>query len=74
MFIADSIKEAPMHPNLIWQLAKIHQAEALKEAAERQTRRSAEDNRPNGQDSRLIIMFATSILVVIPLVWMFAAG
>lgn len=64
-----------MHPNLTWQLAKIRQTEALKEAAERRTHRNGVDDHSNGQDSRLIMAFATSsILVVIPLVWRFAAG
>ena len=63
-----------MNPLITWQLAKIRQTEMLKEAAERQAFRSAEDDSPNRPGPRLTIAFATSMLIVIPLVWIFAAG
>jgi hypothetical protein len=62
-----------MQPNLTWQLAKIRQTEALEEAVQRQAFRSVKDDSPNWPGPRLTIAFATSMLIVIPLVWIFAA-
>ena len=63
-----------MHPNMVLQIAKIRQAEALKEAADWQRVSSMADDNPNRLGPRLTIAFAGSMLVVVPLVWMLIAG
>jgi hypothetical protein len=62
-----------MNPLITWQLNKIYQTEMLKETAERQAFRSREADSSNGPGPRLTIVFATCRLIVIPLVWIFAA-
>jgi hypothetical protein len=69
----DPIEEAMMNPLITWQLNKIYQTEMLREAAERQTFRNGENARPNRPGPRLTLAFATCMVIVIPLVWIFAA-
>jgi hypothetical protein len=59
---------------MMWEVAKIRQAELLKEAATQQALKDIKPDTRQRYPARLTIAFATSISMVLPLLWKFVAG